>query len=104
MLDRTQRSVSTGAWINRDLRRANTTGGSGSLAMRIRTEQTAAPGFAAQYHTWTQLAFQTDQFELDLVLPPGWGLSVVPTNQNTLVNALFIGRERPAPPPEIDSL
>jgi hypothetical protein len=102
-------TTSTGGWVNRDLRRANTTGGSGSLAGRIRTQHGVVAITGSVIAQVLQAAFTTAVYDLDLVLPPGWSVRVFlgPSSApivNQQIRCTFIGRERAAPQTELTNL
>jgi len=109
-LQSTQLSGSTGAWVNRDVRRANTTGGAGGLACRIRTENAAAIAIVGSVVSQPIIrTLETLILYLDYVIPPGWGIETFagPTTgpvANQQMVATFIGRERAAPPAELQQL
>lgn len=100
---------STGAWSNRDLRRATTTGGAGGCGCRILTNNATATTFNAAGPFLVLAAGQWALLPLDFVLPPGWGLCAVIGTPGFIVlneqlDCGFFGRERPAPQTELGFL
>lgn len=86
-------TTSTGGWSNRDTRRATTTGLSGSLGMRIRTQNNAALASNAQLSNIALLNFTTIIIPLDIVIQPGRGFAVCPETDNVVLSCTFVGRE-----------